>query len=398
MNLKLTLLLLLICSTAFAQSKKKMNVLFTAQHDSIKKAYDSLYILEDKIRRENRSLRSDILSAHSELVEERAAVTALKSQILSKKKELVSYGVEVETLVSEDVINGLCSGVSKRDYVTELDQFRETTETIKMSDLPDISDQKIKIQNELLSAKINEYQGANERLQQNIAIHKELKEKLSRLKTSSSEDLLYATQVKTKLTKKAKILDQEITKVLLEKEEERIKAEELAALAAKKKGKNKTKQVFYTPPVITDDPFGETVKSWDHLYDDQTIGSFIGEDDAVPPGPEIKPQTPEILDVYEESPEFPGGMQALKKFLAENLKYPQTALELEISGKCYIKFIVSEKGDIGEVKVIRGVSDCPECDKEAVRVVKAMPLWSPGKNNGKPVKCWFTLPVNFIAQ
>lgn len=102
-----------------------------------------------------------------------------------------------------------------------------------------------------------------------------------------------------------------------------------------------------------------------------------------------------IYEVVDETAQFPGGQEALKKYIKDNLKFPQTAIDMGIEGKCYLKFIVSESGTISNIKVIRGVIDCPECDQEAIRVVKSMPNFSPGKVNGKAVHSIFTLPVPF---
>lgn len=107
---------------------------------------------------------------------------------------------------------------------------------------------------------------------------------------------------------------------------------------------------------------------------------------------------PEILDVVEEPAEFPGGQEALAKYLQKNIKYPDMALEMGIKGKVYLRFVVSETGNISNVKVTRGIKDCPECDTEALRVVKGMPDWKPGKNNGKAVNQWYNLPIRFEAQ
>lgn len=100
--------------------------------------------------------------------------------------------------------------------------------------------------------------------------------------------------------------------------------------------------------------------------------------------------------VYVDTPaEFPGGRQALMKYLSENLVYPESAIENGLQGKCVLKFVVSKTGTISMVSVQRGVPDCPECDAEAIRVIKAMPAWKPGQMNGKPVASYFNLPITF---
>lgn len=106
-------------------------------------------------------------------------------------------------------------------------------------------------------------------------------------------------------------------------------------------------------------------------------------------------QEPEIYAVTDEQAEFPGGIAALKKYMMNNLRYPETAKELAISGKVFLQFVVSKEGTISNVKLLRGIPDCKECDLEAIRLVKGMPKWKPGKNNGNPVNSYFNLPVEF---
>ena len=104
---------------------------------------------------------------------------------------------------------------------------------------------------------------------------------------------------------------------------------------------------------------------------------------------------PVVYSYADQHAEFPGGKETLKAYVDANLNIPEIAIQNGIQGKCYLQFIVSAKGNISNVKVIRGVPDCPECDKEAVRVVKAMPNWVPGENSGKTVNSTVTLPVSF---
>lgn len=107
--------------------------------------------------------------------------------------------------------------------------------------------------------------------------------------------------------------------------------------------------------------------------------------------PQIQEQ--EIFVFVEEQPEFPGGEEALMAYLQSNIKYPQMAKELEIQGKVIIEFVVETDGSVTNVTVKRGIGG--GCDEEAVRVVKAMPKWKPGKQRGKPVRVRYTLPVTF---
>ncbi len=95
----------------------------------------------------------------------------------------------------------------------------------------------------------------------------------------------------------------------------------------------------------------------------------------------------------EVAPEFPGGINALVKFLSDNLKYPTVCKELKIQGKVLVKFTVKSDGSIGNVRVTKSVDT--RLDKEAIRLVKSMPRWTPGTQDGKPVSVEFTLPINF---
>ena len=101
-----------------------------------------------------------------------------------------------------------------------------------------------------------------------------------------------------------------------------------------------------------------------------------------------------IFMVVETMPEFPGGQQALFKYLSENVKYPVIAQENGIQGRVICQFVVNKDGAIVDVEVVRSGGD-PSLDKEAVRVIKSMPKWNPGKQRGKAVRVKYTVPVNF---
>ena len=103
-----------------------------------------------------------------------------------------------------------------------------------------------------------------------------------------------------------------------------------------------------------------------------------------------------VYDQVEEMPEFPGGMPAMIEFLQTNIKYPKDAIKQDVGGKVMVMFVVETDGSISNVRVARKVF--PSLDKEAVRVVKAMPKWKPGKEKGRPVRVNFTLPVVFSTK
>lgn len=103
---------------------------------------------------------------------------------------------------------------------------------------------------------------------------------------------------------------------------------------------------------------------------------------------------PSIVYSYVDEPaEFPGGMKALMKYIQNNFRIPQVVEDLGLSFKLRMKFTVLEDGSITDITVSKGISECPECDKEALRVIKNMPKWKPGKLQGKVVKSWYSLPI-----
>lgn len=103
-----------------------------------------------------------------------------------------------------------------------------------------------------------------------------------------------------------------------------------------------------------------------------------------------------VFQVVEKMPSFPGGDGALFKFLNENVKYPVIAQENGVQGRVICQFVVNKDGSIVDVEVVRSVD--ASLDKEAIRVIKSMPKWSPGQQRGKPVRVKYTLPVNFKLQ
>lgn len=110
---------------------------------------------------------------------------------------------------------------------------------------------------------------------------------------------------------------------------------------------------------------------------------------------EEKEDTP-VFFIVEDMPEFPGGMLALQKFIAQSIKYPVIAQENGIQGKVFVNFVVAKDGSVTQAKIARGVD--PSLDKEALRVVMSLPKWKPGKQGGKPVRVSYTVPINFQLQ
>lgn len=102
------------------------------------------------------------------------------------------------------------------------------------------------------------------------------------------------------------------------------------------------------------------------------------------------------LTIVEQMPTFPGGNQAMNKFIQENLKFP--SLDYPILGTTYVTFVVEIDGSLTDIKILRGTPNCSACDQEALRVVKMMPKWNAGKQNGRTVRVQYNLPIKFSLK
>ncbi len=111
---------------------------------------------------------------------------------------------------------------------------------------------------------------------------------------------------------------------------------------------------------------------------------------------EVAPREEAPFIVVEQQPEFPGGLAALGGFVQKNLKYPQQAIQASMSGRVYVSFVVNTDGSLTDVQVVKGIGF--GCDEEAMRVIRAMPRWKPGKQAGRAVRVRFNLPVAFTLE
>ena len=163
------------------------------------------------------------------------------------------------------------------------------------------------------------------------------------------------------------------------------------------------KTVEFLPPVVTDEPVDNPPPIQEAMTDTKasTQTNDIETETFTPPtvtAPKVVEKEEEILTFVAEEASFPGGTAEMMKYLGKNIKYPEVAIQAGIQGKVTLRFVVGKDGSIENVTVARGVPGCPECDKEAIRVVKSMPKWKPAKNDGKVVKSYFNLPVTFKLQ
>jgi periplasmic protein TonB len=201
---------------------------------------------------------------------------------------------------------------------------------------------------------------------------------------------------------------------------------DVTALSNIKLEKNKTKEVEqpkieveppqkikstikFTPPVIKDDADvkdEEVMKTQEEVSDTKLSKSTADvkgnsqDADAVDLA-DLQQEQKKVVEeeivkpylVVEQMPEFPGGEKSMRKYLGDNIRYPQMARESGITGTVYVSFVVSKSGQISDVKLLRGIGG--GCDEEAIRVVKAMPVWIPGRQTGIPVPVEFHLPITF---
>jgi protein TonB len=154
--------------------------------------------------------------------------------------------------------------------------------------------------------------------------------------------------------------------------------------------------VKYVAPVVVDtikpDEASQLMTADDaaQTVTDQDVGLEVVEQVQE----EVQEEAPqEVFVVVEEMPSFPGGDTELFKFIYDNIKYPEIAKENNIQGKVILRFCVTYKGTVDQVSVVRGVD--PALDEEAIRVIKMLPLWKPGKQGGKPVNVWYSVPISF---
>jgi protein TonB len=198
---------------------------------------------------------------------------------------------------------------------------------------------------------------------------------------------------------------------LAEKKEAKVERKEEPQIEKIEVEKVKSSVAFTTPEIKKDEEVQEDqeMKSQDELASTNTaIGAFTVEGNDEEAGEVLKakeviaePEPPKVeetkvFDVVEEMPQFPGGQAALLEYLAKNIKYPVVAEENGVQGRVIVTFVVERDGSITDVRVVKSVD--PSLDKEAARVVKSMPKWQPGKQNGSAVRVKYTVPVTFRLQ
>lgn len=159
-------------------------------------------------------------------------------------------------------------------------------------------------------------------------------------------------------------------------------------------------KVKFTAPVVTSDTVEETsmLLNQDDLNASSSTTAPITDEEIIIDDSENKviEQVAPVFTIVELMPGYVGGEEAMYKYLADNIKYPQVAKETNIQGNVFVKFVVEKDGSISDVRILKDIGG--GCGEEALRVVKAMPKWNAGKQNGVPVRVEFNLPIRFTLQ
>ena len=205
----------------------------------------------------------------------------------------------------------------------------------------------------------------------------------------------------------------ELARLQEKKKEAKVEKKEVVRTEPEKVVEQVKSSVKFTAPVIKKD---EEVKEEDEIKldevqkSDKAVGAFtvegndeVGgavlkakEDIAAPEPPKHVVEETKIFTVVEQMPMFPGGDGALMGYLRDNIHYPTVAAENGVQGRVVVGFVVERDGSITDVNILRGVD--PSLDREAMRVVKSMPKWTPGKQNGSAVRVKYQVPVSFRLQ
>jgi protein TonB len=146
------------------------------------------------------------------------------------------------------------------------------------------------------------------------------------------------------------------------------------------------------PEEVKGNTASETVKGETESYEPPVDPDAKGAEPVEPP----KPAEDEIFTAVEQNAEFPGGPRAFGQFLQRNLRYPSAAQRANVGGKVYVQFVVNTDGTIQDVQVLKSVGF--GCDEEAIRVIKSVPRWTPGKQSGRAVRSRFTQPITFVLS
>jgi protein TonB len=158
--------------------------------------------------------------------------------------------------------------------------------------------------------------------------------------------------------------------------------------------------IKFTPPKVVKDEEVEAPPPTQEETKDVQVSTETHEGDKnaveLPPENPVGDDEGKIFTIVEEMPSFPGGEEKMLEYVAKNIKYPPVARENGITGRVYVNFYIDKDGKVQNAKVVRGIGG--GCDEEALRVVRSMPQWKPGKQNGRAVNVNYNLPINFTLK
>ena len=364
------------CSTTvMAQSKKEINQQLKNELSEAVELYNAMkddYTLSyGALERQRVQVRSRVIR---EIQEEISKNQLIRIKVKNLYSKLEALGEEPSKLVDKEQFNTPIPGLDKvltntSDALSGRITFRMVRDTLQWNDM------RIKQQNEMMPLLLADYAKAKEindvSLQRVIQYNQRL------------EGLNYSIDSVGNELKKQYDQFTVTEKILM------AKYEELRA-NFEKNGPNGFSKAYIAE-------FGKDPLQKERQKRSKESEFVMGSEPEVLPPP-AKEEEVVIYDAVEEQAEFPGGFAGLRAYLKENLVLPESVSSGKVSGKVHLKFVVSTTGKVSNVKVLKGIPDCLECDVEAIRVVKAMPDWAPAKNNGKKVNSYFNLPITFKAQ
>lgn len=375
----LVLLFLVSGMVVFGQSAKKQHEQLRAELAVEQQKHDSIFRAFAQLNKEQEHLKDQFKSEKQRFITESSNTLFCRDSIAKLQYDLKRLGRGPDL---SDVQKQMRMSNGWYFLQSVLGMNKEIEPLDSVGSALDLNGLNRKQQNQQLTVKLTEYRNLakrNElRMQQNESGIKQLESAIALLDSAS---LVYENATRI-LAAKKRSLNSQFNEL---RENYRLKGP--------KGFPDAYRDLF---PEIH--PVATKEKLPDDLFNGVIPPKYYSDHDVVAPPPVEAPrnrQEPEIYMIVDEPAEFPGGMTALKKYIEDHLQYPPSAKELAIQGKVYVKFVVSDKGKISSIEVKKGIPDCPDCDKEALRMLKEMPDWIPGKTNGKPVKSYFHLPVTF---
>jgi|GEM_PF-3198758 len=335
---------LLPVTSVFAQSKKKKNGLLKMELHARQESYDSLrYVYYVETFEFEKGVKRSYQELMIAFPRQEAEIEKLESTIAENQAKLMKLKEPVSGLKDVSLPKySFTSGLKK-----ELLSFDPFYEELEKKTIPD---EKLKIQNQFLENRIHLF------------------------------DSLFAVNGKTIRTLR-------LCKV------------ELSSLCATLSEQLKTYNGYVDYLNMENDTLRRRLHELEENYLSKGPRGFPSEYHEVFPNGRVGNVERDYNDASEvhsyvtEDAEFPGGNEGLKYYLGTHFIIPQIALELGIQGKAWVRFIIGEDGSVSEVKMVRGFTDCPECDLEAIRVIRMMPKWNPAIMEGRAVKSMFQVPI-----